>query len=356
MTINEDILNASIRHMVWLERYKTSEIKKIIALLNKSDADLVKQIAGRLVKIEQRGYDLGPDTTKRLNELLKDIREQRAEAASALHEKTRRDLFEYAAYEADFQARLIQSSIAGNGATVVMIKPAVSQLQAAVTKQPFQGRLLKEWYRDLGTDQARKITDAVRIGITEGQSTDQIVRRIRGTKARNYRDGILEIGRRNAANIVGTAISHVANRASDEVYAANDEILFGEKWVATLDSRTCPRCAALDGKVFELGKAPARPLHFGPCRCRTVPYLGPTSIKGTRASAVGPVPDDMNYEEWLRKQPVSVQNDVLGEDKAQLFRKGGMSLDRFIDRAGEEYTLEDLKRRDAEIWNKVFKE
>lgn len=353
MTINEDILNASIRHMVWTERYKASEVKKIIALLNKADADLVELIAARMTRIEQRGYDLGPETTKRLEELRKAIREDRAEAMRALYETNRDDLFAFSEYEADFQARIIEGAAATEAVTIEMIRPAKSQLHAAATKQPFQGRLLKEWYDGLAQTQAQRVSDAVRIGIVEGQTTDQIVRRIRGTRARQYQDGILEIGRRDAQSIVRTAIAHVSARAQDDLYAANDDLIKGEKWISTLDSRTSAQCRALDSRIFPVGSGPRPPLHFN-CRSRRIPYLGPSSVKGMRASATGPVPDDMDYADWLRKQPVAVQNEVLGVKKAQLWRKGGLELDRFVDSTGKEYTLDELKRRDAEVWDRVF--
>lgn len=355
MTINEDILNATIRHMVWLERYKTSEVKKMLGILAKADSDLVEQIAARLVKIERRGYDLGPETTKRLEALLKLIREDRAEAFKALNSATQADLFDFAGYEAGFQSRVITNAAAGAGVSLEMAAPAVSQLHAAVTKQPFQGRLLKEWYSGLGQAAAQRLSDAVRIGIVEGQTTDQIVRRIRGTRARQYADGILEISRRDAQSIVRTATAHVAARAKDELYAANDDILKGVKWISTLDSRTTAVCRSRDGTVYPVNDGPRPPAHWG-CRSAVVGYLGPTSIKGTRASAIGPVPDDMDYGAWLKQQPVAVQNEVLGVKKAQLFREGGLEMSAFVDKAGKEYTLDELKRRDAAVWDKVFDE
>lgn len=346
MTINEDILNASIRHMVWMERYKSSEVKKIISLLNKADDDLVAQIAARLTRIEARGYDLGKTTTKRLDELLKFVKDERAEAMKALYEVNRDDLFDFAQYEAEFQSRVITSSAASAGVSVEMAAPALSQLKAAATSQPFQGRLLREWYRDLAADTAKKVSDAVKIGIVEGQTTDQIVRRIKGTRARQYRDGVLEISRNHAQAIVRTATAHVANRAKQELYAANEDILEGVKWISTLDGRTSARCRSLDSKIFPVNSGPRPPQHFN-CRSAVIAYLGPSSIKGTRASAVGPVPDDQDYGTWLRKQPVAVQNEALGVKKAQLFRKARLPIDRFSDTTGREYTLDELRKKDA---------
>lgn len=339
--------------MVWLERYKTKEAKRILRLLEQADDDLVSQIAARMAKIEKRGYDLGVATTERLNQLLDEIRLERKEIMRILYAESKDELVLFSEYEAEFNKNMIVNSAKPYGAEISMVAPAASQLKAAVTSMPFQGRFLKEWYNDLGADTARRISDALRIGIAEGQTTDQIVRRIRGTKARGYSDGVMSIGKRNAEAIVRTAINHVSSRAADELYAANSDIIAGVKWVSVLDSRTSAPCRANDGKIFPVKSGPRPPLHFS-CRSRVIPYLGPTSVKGVRASKTGPVADDVTYGDWLKSQPVAVQNEVLGAAKAKLFRKGNLPLDRFVDNSGKEYTLAELRSRDSEVWSKVF--
>jgi len=57
--------------------------------------------------------------------------------------------------------------------------------------------------------------------------------------------------------------------------------------------------------------------------------------------AVGRVPAGINYDAWLRKQPVAFQNEVLGRAKAVAFRKG-LRLDQFVNRTGGELTLAQL--------------
>jgi hypothetical protein len=138
------------------------------------------------------------------------------------------------------------------------------------------------------------------------------------------------------------------------VWEANADIIKGLKWVSTLDSRVCNLCASRDGKVYEISKAPPAPAHFGPCRCRKIPFLGEFKTKGTRASKGGPVPDNTTYSDWLRGQPNEVQDEVLGVTKAKLFRDGNLPLDRFVDPTGREYTLAELKRRDSAIYSKVI--
>jgi SPP1 gp7 family putative phage head morphogenesis protein len=186
----------------------------------------------------------------------------------------------------------------------------------------------------------RRVHDAIRIGITEGQTTDQIVRRIRGTRATKYKDGILEIALRDAAAVVNTAIAHTQNRAKMELYKANDDIVQGVQYVSVLDGRTTLLCASRDGKVYDIDKAPPIPAHWN-CRSSYVPYLGIEG--GKRASQFGQVPAKTTYEAFLRKQSVEFQNDVLGVTRAEKFR-AGEKLDKFIDKSGRVYTLKELAR------------
>src|SRR3546814_8134406 len=92
-----------------------------------------------------------------------------------------------------------------------------------------------------------------------------MVRTLRGTKAAGYADGLLEISRRDAAAVVRTAVNHTGNYAREALYAENADIVSKVQWHSTLDGRTCPQCAGLDGKTFELGKGPRPPAHYG-CR------------------------------------------------------------------------------------------
>ena len=49
-----------------------------------------------------------------------------------------------------------------------------------------------------------------------------------------------------------------------------------------------------------------------------------------------------SYEQWLRRQPRSFIEEVLGKRKAELFLRGDVSLDRFVDESGNESTVREL--------------
>lgn len=58
---------------------------------------------------------------------------------------------------------------------------------------------------------------------------------------------------------------------------------------------------------------------------------------------IGTVPATTTYEQWLSRQSRSFQDEVLGPTRGRLFRTGRISLDKFVDRRGNELTLADLE-------------
>ena len=343
MLINEKLFDDSISHMVWSERFKTSVSNKVLAVLNSGDKELQVMLIEGLLALEG-------STTKKLAKAITAKREALIDKAYA---ELLDELNEFAVYESQFQIKLIEASIALE-ASYKLSSPKRSELKKPVVEKAFRGRILSEWFEDLKATDSARIVDALRVGIADGQTNSQIVRNIIGTKKLKYNDGILNMSRRNANTVVRTAISHVADSSSQLVWENNTDIIKGLKWVSTLDTRTTEICRTRDGKVYAVDKAPPIPAHWG-CRSRKVPYLGHTNIKGTRASQFGQVPDDLTYGAWLKKQPLALQQEVLGVKKAKLFREGGLKIDRFSDPKGRAYTLDELKQRDSETWNKVFK-
>jgi hypothetical protein len=67
----------------------------------------------------------------------------------------------------------------------------------------------------------------------------------------------------------------------------------------------------------------------------------------------GQVPESKKYGDWLDAQPVSVQNHVLGETRATLFRKGDLPLERMLDSMYEPMTLDELRRKEADAFKKA---
>jgi len=321
------ILDEAVTHRIALSRFSTATVRKALATLNRTDRDLVE----RILRADNEGRD-----PAQLERLLDEVRALQADGWSVLRARLVDDLDGLAAAERDFAARMVRFGQAAAGVSVATNVPTVGQVVAAVNARPFQGRFLRDWLAEAEAGSAKRVRETLRQGFIEGRSVTDIARQIRGTRALQYRDGILEISRRGAEAMVRTAVTHTAAASSRVTY--EEMGVARATFVAVLDSRTTLTCAGLNGKTFPLDKFPYPPRHVN-CRSTMVPVI----------QGLDPVPV-RDYGEWLKAQPQSVQDDILGPSRARLFREGRLTVDRFTDRAGRVLTLEQLRRRDGQAF------
>lgn len=367
-TVNERLQSATISHQVDLQHYSNAEVAKIIALLNRVDADLAVQLAAALER-------LGPDrfTAEYLEAVLTSVRSLNRQAYMEAGRQLTADLEALADYELSYQQQLFTTTIpAPVFSAVSLVGVTLNQVRAATFSRPFQGRLLSEWLSDVEEGRAALIRDAIRIGMVEGQTNDQIIRRIMGLRSDGFADGLLNRSRHDIEAVVRTAISHVTQGARDAFYLANDDLMAGVKWLSTLDGRTSAPCRLRDGLTYTsethrpVGHSvpwlsgPGR-LHWQ-CRSTSTPIikaweeLGLTAEEigeDTRASLDGYVPESTTYGEWLKRQSAARQDEVLGPTRGKLFRSGGLELDRFYNDKGKYLNLEQLRERDASAFEKA---
>lgn len=353
MTANEQLLDDAITEALKQQGLANNVARRMINLLNKADADLMVQITKALEKLPPDSFRV-----QRLQKILQSAREINDAVFKELDTKLTAELKDVAEYEVSHQTAVLSGALAG---VIELERVSPQQVYSAAMSQPFQGRLLRGWFSTLAEDQMKAISDAIAIGYTENETISQIVQRIRGTRALKYKDGILSIKKRNAEAIVRTAISHVSAFSRNQLFKANDSVIKGIKWVSTLDSRTTLICASRDGKIYPVDSGPRPPAHFN-CRSSTTPVLKSWRELGldadelpesTRSSLDGQIPAETSYQEWLKTKPVEFQNEVLGVTKATLLRKGDLPLTRFVNRNGYEYTIEQLRERDAEAFKRA---
>lgn len=364
-TVNERLHDESVAHAVDLVRYSNGEVRRLIALLNRVDADLAAQL---LVALER--LPAGEANVERIDALLDSVRRLNAQVYAQFEQELTGALRQVAGYEAGYQLELFRSVIPPQVvSTVGLAQVSAEQAFAAAMARPFQGRLLREWAQGIGEARMARIRDAVRMGYVEQESVGQIVRRIRGTRAQNYADGLLEIDRRGAEAVVRTAIGHTAGYTRGEFYSANSDLVASQQWAATLDTRTSEVCRVRDGKRWTCvdHKPIGHKLEWlgGPgrahwqCRSTAVPVvkswaeLGidlPEVPASTRASMDGQVAEDVTFGAWLKRQTASRQDDVLGATRGALFRRGGLTIEQFYNDKGRHLSLDDLRRKDAEAF------
>lgn len=355
------ILSGVILHAVNLQKYSNGQVRRILSILNRADADIFAELQRVLDNMPS-----GSATSEYLFDMLASVRRLNAQAYSQIDGELAANLRTLAEAEASFQLQLYQSH-APEGVTLAGV--TAEQAWAAAYSRPFAGKLLKESIAELGETRARRIRDAVRMGYLEGRTTSQIVRDIRGTKSKGYVEGFVEVDRRHLETMVRAAVQHTAGGVRDRFMEENSDVLESQLFVATLDGRTSPTCIARSGKRYTLGERPKPIGHAVPwctqfgcgpgrihwnCRSTAVGLLpGQTKLYGTRASANGPVDANMTYGAWLKGQPAAIQDQVLGEKRAELFRSGGLAIDKFFNDKGQYLTLDQLRERDAAAFKRA---
>ena len=354
MSVNDELQDRAISHGLAPNGYAKGLSDKIVRLLNSADAGLVHKLAARLVAIKERGFDTGPKTTERLRKLLDEIRLINSAVYDDVESALVDELTDFSAAEAGFQKGSIDATL---GVSLDTKLPTPARLRAIVTETPIQGNLLGSWVEGMSSGRVQRIEQQIRLGMVGSETTDQIVSRIRGTKALQYRDGVLDISRRSAQSMVRTAVSHVSNVVAQDTWKANAHIVKGWQFLATLDGRTTITCAGLSGQFFPIGEGPIPPRHI---RCRSVSVPVTKSFKelgvnadelpkGTRASMDGQVAADTTFADFLKRKGDAFQDQVLGKSRAQMWRDGKLDLADFIKSDGTILTLEQLKAKYSSI-------
>lgn len=341
------------RHQVFLERLKSGEVNFFADFLLQIDRSIRARLSGEVLTDYSR---------TRLEKLLAAVEKDLQQIYGAYWEQLRGNLIETAVYEAEFEAKAIDSVIDGFETVI----PSQSQIVAAVFTRPLSvagadgGKLLAPFIKDWTTTEVKRVSGAIRQGFFEGQTTSQILQTVRGTRANKFRDGILAVSNRNADAVVRTAVQHVASQARQSTWSANADIAKGVRWVSTLDARTTQQCRSLDGRIFALDKGPRPPLHIR-CRSTTVLELiddfAALGKGATRASKDGQVSASLTYYDWLKTQSAEFQNQALGPTRAKLLRNGGLTAERFAElnlgKNFEPLTLEQMRKLEPLAFEKA---
>lgn len=339
MTANGSSLHDNILHAHNLERYKNAEFIAVQKILSRADAELRHMIAD--------SGDLSVWTRKRLDTLLVELGKVNAEWMTKAQRAIVADLKEFAGTEAEWQAKDLAKILPMEWQTA---RPSASQVWAAAVDRPFDGVILKDALEGIGAGRQKRIDQTIRRDQLLGKTTDQIVRDLFGTRAAQYRDGIMPgYTRKDVQSIVRTAVSHVAASARERTYAENDDLIKGLQIVETLDPETCLECMADDGKVIEIDDPAQYPIHYN-CRRTTVPVIKSWRElgldidelpPGSRASLDGQVSERTNYADWLAGQSEERQREALGPARFDLY-KAGTPINEFT-QDGRTLTLDELR-------------
>jgi len=324
-------IDALTRHQVYLQRYNSGEVKKMMPFISQMLRDvrskLINTPTERLIAIESDLSSIVNASMTKMNTALMD------------------DLSEFGEYESGFTKRLLDkiSKVETAGVNVDQVFSAINDTpMTLISGKRTINTTINQAINQFSSTTSQTLNNIIRSGIAQGSNTTDMAKEI--TRVVTNRT------RAQAEALVRTAANHAGTVSRNQVYSENSDIIEKEEFVATLDGNTSLTCAGFDGQTFDLGAGPMPALHFN-CRSVRIPIIDPAftvaGLSGERASSGAdggkPVHAKSTYGGWLRKQPASFQNEALGPERADLFRNGRLSIDKFTNTDGVAYTLDELR-------------
>jgi len=337
-----------IRRHIIAESFSNGVTKELIEILFKAQKQVQDHIrnqkAGKMTKTTMQKINV------EINSALKFISEEYTNKLNKAQIEMIKD--EYNKLKKTLRGNLGKSVKESN-----YILP-VKRIQA-ILATPSGGRFVQDYIKAHVNSLRTRIRTQLTIDIIESSSMEKTARNLRTQ---------FDISRRGANLISRTSIMDASNRANEEVFKENTDIIKGYRYVATLDNRTTLICAGLDGKEVRLREnLPQPPLH-PLCRSLIAPILFDDQFEGLKRIAVTnverkkvkhrdgttstkfrnvsgkDVSASTNFSKFLERQPAKWQREYLGKTRYELYKDGKLSLQEMATNS-KSFTIEELKKK-----------
>ena len=152
---------------------------------------------------------------------------------------------------------------------------------------PIDGKRFSNRIWENTNDLANRIYNDVIDCVKNGEQPKKIIKQIKDD---------FGVTSYQAKRLVNTEVARVVNAGQLDVYRESGVV---EKvmWTATLEDNTCDYCADMDGKIFDLDKAP-NPVAHPMCRCTLVPIVDDWTPTKRADNQTKENIDYVTYNEW----------------------------------------------------------
>lgn len=345
MALSDEIQDAITRHQIYILRYSAGREKEAAEYIQRIQA----MIEGELEAGELSEMDL-----QQLRRFYDDVQQFTIETLGELGQKMIDDASALTELETEWNGSIFAKLMGEDITSPSSINSQLSVFAGIIAGAA--GLSVRDMVRSFQQKKLAQTIQSLRDGATLRQPNVQIVNQVRA---------VSQLHKKQAGVMIRTISNHVSVQTRDLVLRENIGLFDGYEWVSVLDSRTSIICASRDGIVYPFTddpiKSPKPPAHFN-CRSTITPKVKagyedkvkkrqPRTAKGAKGETK--VRQTTTYQSWLRRQPVAFQNEVLGVTRAKLFRNGGLSISKFVDMSGQTLTLDELRKIEPEVFNRV---
>ena len=233
---------------------------------------------------------------------------------------------------------------------VSVFDPVLSdkQWEALASKTLVFGAKSGDWWKGQSAGLRDKFGKQMAMGYALGESVDEMTRRVRGTKANGFNDGVMKSSKREAEALVRSSVQTISNTARIESIKGMGPMAKGIQWVSLLDGRTTHICMGLSKKVWSLpefkpiGHSKAWPGPVAHWKGMDPKKIAQVKVKA-QASMDGQVSSILDYEGWLKKKSPEFINKQLGPTRAKLWNDGKLKLEDLTDQKSRPLTIKQLE-------------
>lgn len=367
--VHKALIDALSQHQAYLFRASSQSVNQLTALFNKlSNKQLMRlgEVLNDLSDTERKALQgLNFSSKSKASRSLEEIKVILSEWFKSIDTELSLDFEKSALQLAIYEATYTASLVAGTAAVI-----DAEKIYKTIKKTPYAGGQMMDYlFSDIASSLRKKVEYAIRDGVSQGLSNQQIIQKIKGRKSLNYSDGILQAERYAIERQVRTARSHISNTSYLETYKALGFTHI--KFVSVLDGRSSFTCANLDQTTWEIDDPKIRrpPLHPN-CRSTLIgvdtdgnlggvrPFVADERKvakipKDQREGLIGQVGANTKFSDWFEGQDEDFQRNWLGSTRFELYRKSDFPIDKFVDPIGRKYTLDELRKMDEKIFRNL---
>ena len=353
-TANEILADLILQNHLQLQRLASHEYQKMLKILTELAKELVKQ----MITIDPTAPGHLRYRNERAAKLMSKSQRKISKYFAEMLREFRSDMYELATLEANFAVNSL-SSVTGIAISRAM---TAEQMRAVVNSTYIEGGLLKDWFSRASQGYMLAFRKEIRAGMVAGEGIDKMIRRIIGSKREFPGDpSLYDKQKRGTEALVRTAVMSISNEARMAAFRANEDVIKGYQWLATLDDVTCLVCAVYDLKIWDTKANPIghdkefkiSPIHWN-CRCVITPLttideerLARKQEGMGRSSQYGRVSRSMNFEKWLESMPPEKQQQIIknniGKNRYEAWKEGKITFNDLITQKGRPLTLEELR-------------
>jgi SPP1 gp7 family putative phage head morphogenesis protein len=340
------LLDSITRHQIFVQRYAAGREVHVAATMEALVNQINERLASNITQMSQG----------RIEAILFDLETYSRETLKTMSKGMSEEALRFAEYEVGFNQRMMSQGISATLAT-----PTPDQIRQAMQASVMQvevgrGYTIQKALQMFEGKKASQIVGVIRDGVALGDTRDQISKSLMSFK---------DMGKQQARTLARTITNHASAESRMLFMKENEDVIEGYRWVSTLDSKTSLVCASRDGTVYPITddpvQSPKPPAHFS-CRSTIVPSVKPEfdltgGRRGVRpsrgADGTKVVGGGTDYQSWLARQPKAFQEEVLGKQRAELFRRGDLKLSAFVDSGGGTINLERLRELEPLAFQKA---